>query len=173
MSAVNRRIIADIHSGLFLTLFYGILDPDTGALLYCNAGHPAPLVFLPGEEQLVTALPRTGMPLGIAEDNEWQPAYTEIPPGALTLFYTDGISEAQNRGGELFGEAQIRSFIHSARERPAREIQDGLISRVYAFAGAEPQVDDITLVVLSRGIETPIRRRLRPVEGGRHIGRVV
>jgi serine phosphatase RsbU (regulator of sigma subunit) len=173
MSAVNQRIIADIHSGLFLTLFYGVLDPDTGALLYCNAGHPAPLIFLPGEDQQVTALPRTGMPLGIAEDNEWQPAYAEIPPGALTLFYTDGISEAQNRGGELFGEAQIRSFIHSARERPAREVQDGLISRVYAFAGSEPQVDDITLVVLSRGLEAPTRRRLRPVEGGRHIGRVV
>jgi sigma-B regulation protein RsbU (phosphoserine phosphatase) len=124
-------------------------------------------------DQAVAALPRTGMPLGIAEDSEWAPAYAEIPPGALTLLYTDGISEAQNRSGELFGEEQIRSYIQTVRESPAREIQDGLISRVYTFAGSEPQVDDITLVVLSREVEVPTRRRLRPVEGGRHIGRVV
>lgn len=173
MRVVNRRLIADVHSGLFLTLFYGVLDPDLGALTYCNAGHPAPVIFLPGDDQAVEALHRTGMPLGIAEESEWAPAYAEIPPGALALLYTDGISEAQNRSGELFGEAQIRSFIQAARDRPVREIQDGLISRVYAFAGAEPQVDDITLVVLSRDQEAPSRRRLRPVEGGRHIGRVV
>jgi sigma-B regulation protein RsbU (phosphoserine phosphatase) len=69
----------------------------------------------------------------------------------LLLLYTDGISEAQNGQGELYGEDQILKFVQTNRERPAQEIQDGLISAVFAFGGDQPQVDDITLVVIKRG----------------------
>jgi serine phosphatase RsbU (regulator of sigma subunit) len=153
LDVVNRRIIADIHSGLFLTLFYGILDPATGNLTYCNAGHPPPYILLPqagapGNAIQVEALHRTGMPVGISEETSWETASARVPPGALLLLYTDGISEAQNPGGELFGEAKILEAVGAVQDRPPREILDALVSSVYAFAGPQPQVDDITLVVL-------------------------
>jgi serine phosphatase RsbU (regulator of sigma subunit) len=153
MDVVNRRIIADIHSGLFLTLFYGILDPATGDLTYCNAGHPPPYLFLPdpgGPPPQVEALHRTGMPVGISEEAHWETAATRVPPGALLLLYTDGISEAQNPRGELFGESKILEAVAATRSRSPREIQDALVANVFAFAGPASQVDDITLVVLSR-----------------------
>ncbi len=149
LHAVNERIIADIHAGLFLTLFYGVLDPATGMLTYCNAGHPPPYLFLPGEGQ-AQALHRTGMPVGISEDARWETAAVQVPPGALLILYTDGISEAHNGNGELFGEGGILDFMRAHRNRPVEEVRDGLISAVYAFAGGQPQVDDITLVVMKR-----------------------
>ncbi len=150
LHVVNQRLIADIHSGLFLTLFYGVLDPSTGALTYCNAGHPPPYLFLPGEGHPVEALHGTGMPVGISDEANWKTASTRIPPDALLLLYTDGISEAQNSNGDLFGEVQLQDFIRAHRGDSAQELQEALVSAVFAFAGPQPQIDDITLVVLIR-----------------------
>lgn len=150
LQAVNQRIIADIQFGPFVTLFYAVLDPTTGKLSYANAGHPPPLMLPVDKSQEIESLQRTGMPLGISEENSWERASVHIPPGALLLMYTDGISEAFNPQGELFGEAQILHTIRKQQGQPALAIQEALLSSVFAFAGTEPQLDDITLLVLVR-----------------------
>jgi sigma-B regulation protein RsbU (phosphoserine phosphatase) len=68
----------------------------------------------------------------------------------LLILYTDGITDAQNQHGEFFGEKKMLEHVRARLGLSAREIQDALISGVFAFAGSEPQVDDITLMILSR-----------------------
>jgi serine phosphatase RsbU (regulator of sigma subunit) len=155
LAAANQRIIADSDSGMFVTLFYGVLDPSTGALRYANAGHPPPYLLIEDELEAAEALPFTGMPLGISEDSTWEQAETWIKPGSLLLLYTDGILDAQNSQGERYGEARMLRLAAARQGRSVQRIQEALLAEVYAFAGNEPQVDDITLVALAREKEIP------------------
>lgn len=152
LHVVNQRIIADIDAGLFVTLFYGVLDPRTGSLTYCNGGHPPPQILSVEGSRSVEALFRTGIPLGISDDASWERAIIDIPLGGLLLLYTDGVLDAQNPQGEFFGERQMLDIARAHLGQPAREIQDALLSGVYTFAGPEPQVDDITLMILIRNL---------------------
>jgi hypothetical protein len=149
LQVTNRHILMDVDAGMFVTLFYGVLDPSTGMMTYSNAGHIPPYILDPTEGS-AQGLPRTGMPLGIDMDTEWQRAVVQIPPSAALLLYTDGITDAQNQSEEFFGDARLLEVMRGQGGRPADAMQDALISRVYEFAGGEPQVDDITLMVLVR-----------------------
>jgi serine phosphatase RsbU (regulator of sigma subunit) len=153
LSIANRRIIADIGGGLFVTLFYGVLDPSTGRLVYCNAGHPPPHMFARLPDQPVESLFRTGIPLGISEDAVWERSAIDIPHGSLLLLYTDGVYEAQNSQGEFFGESGVLSTARRLLGGNAQQVQDGLLSAVLSFTGSEPQLDDIALMVLRREME--------------------
>jgi hypothetical protein len=161
MSIVNQRIIADLNAGLFVTLFYAILDPASGELVYCNAGHPPPFLVWPADSLKFETLDKTGIPLGISEDSSWEPARAQIPPGGQLLLYTDGILDAQNPRGEFFGQPQIVKVIQDHSTRTAQEVRDALVSAVYAFAGSTPQVDDITIMVLQRDLTEPAETRIQ------------
>lgn len=150
LGVVNQRIIADLNAGLFVTLFYGVLDPGTGQLTYSNAGHPPPNIFAPGPAAQIDVMQVTGMPLGIAEESQWTRGMAQVPPGGLLLLYTDGVLEAQNPAGEFFGRQPALDLVRAQVGRPIGEIQDALVSAVYAFAANQPQADDITLVLLAR-----------------------
>ena len=152
LRVTNQRIISDIRSGLFVTLFYGIIDPTTGTLTYCNAGHPPPFILTSAESEVVETLRSTGMPLGISDESDWKPATVQIPAGAALLLYTDGILDAQNQRREFFGVDQMLEVVQSNSGSSAQAVQDALISSVFAFAGAEPQLDDIALMILVRDL---------------------
>jgi serine phosphatase RsbU (regulator of sigma subunit)/AAA+ ATPase superfamily predicted ATPase len=150
LRVTNARILADIEAGLFVTTFYGVLNPETGVLTYAGAGHPPPYLFTLGGGKYPQPLPRTGMALGVTEETEWTSASLEISPGSTLLLYTDGILDTQDPSGAFFDEGEMLEAVGSVVGREAREIQETLLSRVFAFAGAERQVDDITLVVVTR-----------------------
>lgn len=152
LAAANRRITADTHGGLFVTLVYAILDPVTGALLYCNAGHNPPLLHhSSGVEQSLT---NTGVPLGVFEDAAWGVESVQLDPGDVLVFYTDGITEAQNPQQTLFGEARLRQAIRSAGvAQPgtrAEQVRLAILDELERFTAGAPQLDDITLVVVAR-----------------------
>jgi sigma-B regulation protein RsbU (phosphoserine phosphatase) len=90
------------------------------------------------------------VPLGIAEDAAWEQARVQLRPGSLLLVYTDGIQDAQSPNGEFFGEERMARAIQANLQRPVVDLQDGLLSEVYTFASGEPQMDDITLMVVAR-----------------------
>jgi serine phosphatase RsbU (regulator of sigma subunit) len=152
LQVTNQRIIADMNAELFVTIFYGMLDPLSGRLIYCNAGHPPPYILSTTNKTSLTALHKTGMALGIMPDVTWQAATVEIPPGGLLLMYTDGVYEAQNHAGEFFGEEQMLTSVQTELGQPVQNIQETLMSRLYAFAGNGPQVDDTTVVILGRDL---------------------
>ncbi len=150
LSAVNRRIIEDTDTKRFVTVMYGILDLDTGALVYCNAGHWGPYLFGARDSGGVRRLIRTGMPLGILGDETWEHGSAQLAPGDALVLYTDGITEAQDAQGALLGEDQLLASVRSNLGRPAREIRDAILEDVQRFMGDTPQSDDIALVVLLR-----------------------
>ncbi|HUT19907.1 MAG TPA: SpoIIE family protein phosphatase [Anaerolineae bacterium] len=93
---------------------------------------------------------RTGMPLGILKDAAWEPRQIQLDPGDALLLYSDGITEAQNAAGELFGEARLLEATQLNSGCTARELEEALLAGVRAFRGGEPQSDDITLLVVVR-----------------------
>ncbi len=147
--AVNERLLKDARINLFVTAFYGILDPQSGLLTYCNAGHNPPYWFN-RSAQKVTALSPTGMPLGIEEDQVWKLASIQILAGDTLILYTDGIPDAHNQQGEFYREKRLVETAQAALDLPAQELLIRILDDVQSFVGEEAQFDDITLMILRR-----------------------
>jgi len=147
--AANLRILADAQSDLFVTTFYGVLDPETGSLTYCNAGHNPPYLIRARAAECL-ALCRTGMPLGVLEDASWQCATAQMAPGDTLVIYSDGLTEAHDEDYVLFGTERLTETACAHVGEPAAEIRDALIAAANAFRGTAPQSDDMTLVVVTR-----------------------
>ena len=152
LSAANRRILADTRAGLFVTVFYGVLDPTSGELMYANAGHNPPYLLSACDGNMIQELDRTGVPLGIIDGGKWQQRVVRIAPGDVLLLYTDGITEAQNAQEAFFDEDRLREVVRANQGRSAPDIQDSVIAQVSAFVGDAPQYDDITLMVIVRAV---------------------
>jgi sigma-B regulation protein RsbU (phosphoserine phosphatase) len=150
LQVTNQRILTDIDAGLFVTLFYGVLDPSSGKLTYSNAGHPPPYIITPGGNPTMTTLSGSGMPLGVSDEANWQQGSLEISSGDMLLLYTDGVLDTQNPRGEFLGDEGMLKIIKNQVGFSARVVQDSLLSGVFNFAGTGPQVDDITLMILIR-----------------------
>ncbi len=149
MSSVNERILSDTRGGMFVTAFYGILEPETGRLRYVNAGHNPPFLLSRQKGKPVDRLFRTGMALGILKEASWQQKIVKLVPGDMLVLYTDGITEAMNAQGEQFGEKRLLEAIRPAIGKPAEEIQQAAQAALRRFTGGSPPQDDITLVVLA------------------------
>jgi DNA-binding NarL/FixJ family response regulator/serine phosphatase RsbU (regulator of sigma subunit) len=150
LDAVNSRILLDTRASLFVTVFYGILDPTEGTLTYCNAGHNPPYLLRAGDRDSIQGLDRTGMPLGVYADVTWERRAVPLAPGEVLVLYTDGITEAQNGQEVFFGKERLLEIAKANVGRSAWEMQDVLLAAVHEFVGEAPQFDDITLMVLVR-----------------------
>ena len=148
--AVNRRILEDTQADMFVTAFYGILNPATGTLIYCNAGQNPPFLVGAQKSEEVQKLRATGKPLGMFEDETWEKGVTLLAPGDVLVLYTDGVVEAQSAGDAMFGEDRLRTAVQASLDHSAQEIRDAIIADVNNFVGGAHQYDDITLLVLAR-----------------------
>jgi energy-coupling factor transporter ATP-binding protein EcfA2 len=147
LRAANERILADTQAGLFVTVFYGILDPDTGTLSYCNAGHLPPYLL---SKQKVQPLAGKGMALGVMEEMPWEHRTIQFPPDSALLLYTDGILDAQNPQRERFGTARMLEIAQANLGRSAHGLQEELLTRLQDFMADAPPFDDITLMTVVR-----------------------
>lgn len=148
--AANQRLIRDARANLFVTAFYGILEPNSGKLTYANAGHNPPFLIRADGQNSVETLTRTGIAMGIEEESTWNQGTVEVHPGDVLLLYTDGIPDAQNRQGEFFEDDPLIDITTANRDRMASEIQNLILENLDEFVGGEPQSDDITLMILIR-----------------------
>jgi sigma-B regulation protein RsbU (phosphoserine phosphatase) len=143
----NAVIAADSKAGMFVTLFYGVLDARDRSLAYVNAGHNPPLICF-GSDGAFRELPATGMAIGAVEDAEYTSGAVFLGPGDVMVLYTDGITEAESASQEMFGEDRLRETILRTRTLPAAAILDAILESVQTFVGTTPQSDDITLMVV-------------------------
>ena len=151
LRVANRRILMDTDTDLFVTVFYGVLDPMTGTLRYGNAGHIPPYVLRAGVNAASPqGLIRTGMPLGLYEGENWREEETTLDAGDTLILYTDGVTDAENAEGTFFGHERLLDRAQAHAGSPASALQDALLSEVYGFVGEGMQSDDVTLMVLSR-----------------------
>jgi len=124
LTSVNQRLVEDTSAKQFVTVFYGILDPGTGRLVYSNAGHSPPLVFnsISGEV---------------------------IQPGEMLLMYTDGVTCAQNEKMVDFKEAGLVASVQNHPGLPGDDLVEALLADIQSFAGKSAQMDDMALAVLT------------------------
>jgi sigma-B regulation protein RsbU (phosphoserine phosphatase) len=153
LSEANERILQDARANLFITCFYGVLDPNEGTLTYTNAGHNPPIMVRTGEKSKVFALARTGMPIGIENDASWDRRTISISSGDKLILYTDGITEAQNGAGDFYDEKYLIETILDHFDGSAFQLQDEILGHVKTFTDGAPQYDDITLMILERELE--------------------
>lgn len=166
---VSERILSDTQAGLYVTVFYGILNTRTGKLTYCNAGHNPPYLLTDKSESGPQVLHRTGMALGVTYDSRWEPEVVIIPENALLVLYTDGVVDARSPQDELFGDDRLLSVVGENLDQTAQAAQDALISGVRAFVGEEGQFDDMAIVVVKRIPRKPILEKRPPPIGRRVI----
>jgi sigma-B regulation protein RsbU (phosphoserine phosphatase) len=151
MSAVNERILTDTRGSMFVTSFFGILEQHTGRLIYTNAGHPPGFIISnPRGKNPITALRPTGMALGVSEQGRWTQKIAKLAPGDLLVLYTDGITEAANPDGQMFGEDRLLDVILANMHRSSTDIKHLLLEEVHNFVAGTPRQDDIALIVLRR-----------------------
>jgi sigma-B regulation protein RsbU (phosphoserine phosphatase) len=151
-SAVNQQILSILQDLEYVTAFLGILNPQTGKLIYANAGHNPPLIFQSGEMG-VLQLNRTGMPLGFSEETQWTQATAELNVGDVLLLYTDGLTEACNLAGEFAGVDRLVNCVQHVIHHGADEIKNHIEIELKAFLSNHPPQDDMTLMVVKRVAE--------------------
>jgi serine phosphatase RsbU (regulator of sigma subunit)/DNA-binding NarL/FixJ family response regulator len=150
LAAVNDRILSEARAGLFVTMFYGIVDPADGTLTYANAGHPPACILDVGRGAAPRMLGKTGMALGVLETERWGKKTVALAPGDVLLLYTDGVTDAQDPRGAMFGMERLLRAADAQLGHRADEMRDGILAGIDRFADGAPQLDDITLVVLAR-----------------------
>jgi serine phosphatase RsbU (regulator of sigma subunit)/predicted ester cyclase len=143
---VNEALFARIPQNMFVTCFYAILDPHSGRLSYANAGHDLPYVRRDGDAEELRA---RGMPLGLMPEMGYEEREMVLEASESTLFYSDGLVEAHNPKGEMFGFPRLRALV--AEHGKHGSLEEVLLEELYSFVGESwEQEDDITLLTLRR-----------------------
>ena len=146
LRGVNEVLFPNIPSNTFVTCFYAILEPKSGRLHYANAGHDLPYLHRNGEAEELRA---RGMPLGLMPEMSYEEKETILHSGEAALLYSDGLVEAHDPAGDMFGFPRLRALIAEHGEK--RSLGDVLLEELYSFTGERwEQEDDITLLTLRR-----------------------
>jgi serine phosphatase RsbU (regulator of sigma subunit) len=148
----NRLLLEKKIAG-FVTAFLGLLDPDTGILVYSSAGHPPPLF---AEDGNVTLLESQSTPLGVFFDARYTDGTVAMKPGQTVILYTDGITEAR-RGDEFFGDDGLIEAVHALTAWPTEKLPSLLLERALAFSGGYLRDDLALLAVSYTGRPTDVR----------------
>ena len=144
---VNEALLARIPTNMFVTCFYAILDPNSGTLRYANAGHDPPHVRRSDDN--AEELRARGMPLGLMPGMEYEEEVASLREGESVLFYSDGLVEAHDPEGQMFGFPRLRALV--AKHGEERSLGEYLLEELYSFVGEGwEQEDDITLLTLRR-----------------------
>jgi sigma-B regulation protein RsbU (phosphoserine phosphatase) len=161
---VNKQLCSITDPNRFASLFYGVFDPVGRTLTYVNAGHNPPLLLRAGSGRSLGAqalradpslaapdspewLRSTGPVLGVVREGRYRRSVLRLEPGDTLVIYTDGIPEAANPTGEMYGEARLAESLQLHRGLCAQDLAEALFGDVARFAGEAPQGDDMTLVV--------------------------
>ncbi len=148
VSALNQALGDNNDTNMFVTLFVGVLDLQTGLLHYCNAGHDAPLLI--GRD--VNILPcDPNLPIGVLDDWEFSLQQTVIPPQTSIFLFTDGLNEAENINHQQFGDERIHAIIEDLLDQQLiqpEHLIEHMTAAVHTFVGEAEQSDDLTMLAI-------------------------
>jgi len=155
LNMANRHLARDVReSGRFITLFFMEMDHEKGRAVWVNAGHQPPLLYAPGTDGF-SELKGRDIPLGVERSWMYHEHEAALPaPGQVLVLTTDGVWEAVNDRGEMFGGERLRKAIRSAAAGSAQDILRAVVRHLHEFTGKSVQRDDVTLVVI-KGVERP------------------
>jgi serine phosphatase RsbU (regulator of sigma subunit) len=155
---VNRILSENLDSRSFITMTYAVIDRKLGVMTYCRAGH-TPLIFLPGPSSPAARgaqiLIPDGMVVGLRIpgasdkfDELLEERRIDLNAGDVVVLYTDGISEAMNVDGDLFGEARLSRIVEEHGHLDSAELRERILREIEAFVGAADQHDDMTMILV-------------------------
>lgn len=149
--SLTNNYIAETHgnTGMFATVFFGILEPDTGKLTYINCGHQPPMLIRAG--RLIERLTLTGTPVGAVPDMEFAIRESALAPGDLLFAFTDGMTDTTDPAGVNFGEDQLLLWL--SKPQPLTSMLDQIQEGIEEFSAGSTHFDDITLLAVKRRSE--------------------
>ena len=139
------------RAGVFATLFFGVLDTQTGAMSYINAGHELPIHL--GRDGTMDELIPGGLPIGILPDSPYDIYTIQLQPGDILMIYTDGILDACNHAGEFFTKERLLTLIKETRHRDALSapmVLQLIHDAVQAYMAGAGSFDDMTMLAVRR-----------------------
>jgi serine phosphatase RsbU (regulator of sigma subunit) len=150
MIRANHRTKKDIKSGMFVALLYAVLDAKDNTLSLCSAGQTQPIHWS-SEINSAELLETKGdtFPLGILEHADYEETCLNLAPGDKIVLYTDGIVEAMNEEGEIFGFERLLEIVQAASVMNADSLLKNILGTVNAFVGVAAQHDDLTIIIVS------------------------
>ncbi|RNC80429.1 MAG: HAMP domain-containing protein [Phycisphaera sp.] len=148
LSRVNRNLARDTRPGHFMTLYYLLIDPPAGTAAWVSAGHDAAIIYNPSDDSF-SEYTGQDIPLGIEAEWQFNESSAKLPAaGGVLLIGTDGIWEARNGSGDMYGKDRLRELMKSHARDNSDQIAQAILDDVVQFREGTPQTDDITLVVL-------------------------
>ena len=149
LKQVNELLIPDSKHGMFVTVFYAVINLQTGLVIYTNAGHNPPILKKYPSGEMVE-LTRTSIALGLFDDIQVDESEVVIQPGDLLLLYTDGVTEAFSMDEEMFGKKRLFDLVTREQYSSSKELLDVIEGSIYEFINGVELSDDLTLAALYR-----------------------
>jgi sigma-B regulation protein RsbU (phosphoserine phosphatase) len=143
---LDREIDENTPRGVYLTLFIAILDADGRLLRYVNAGHNPQFVLRVGGG--IEPLGSTGLPIALYSGHGYRELSVPLGPGDLLFFYTDGLVEAENAQGDMFGAERLQAIVASDEAQTVDAVLERVEQAVRTFRGTTEALDDATMMVL-------------------------
>jgi len=164
MKRLNETACRNNKSNIFVTLFVGVLDLPTGHLHYCNAGHELPIMIRTqnSKTEISNFEAKPNLPVGLFEDFKYEMQTTQMQPDSALFLYTDGLTEARNAKGKLFGRDRVGQMIAEAGTMNPKRLVETTIGCWQKFIRETEQSDDLTLLALSY---TPLQEQSIMGEG--------
>jgi sigma-B regulation protein RsbU (phosphoserine phosphatase) len=149
---LNKIICSNCPDNRFITFFMTVANPETGELVYTNAGHNPPIIVRAATKgtPAFESLGGGGMILGILPMATYQESRVVMERGDVLVLYSDGVTEAANPADDEFGEERLAALVESMRDQPADDIVNAIHNAVTDFSEGAPPADDITVVVARR-----------------------
>lgn len=142
----HNHLARQVEPGQFITLFAGLLDPESGDLSYVNAGHNPPVMQCAKNQG---ELPSTGIPIALLPEYTWQDAACTMQPGGTLIIYSDGVTETM-AGDIQYDEGRWQEFLERIDGWSSEEIGRKLVEDIHQFRGSTPVADDLTLLIVRR-----------------------
>ncbi len=142
---LNNAVAENNDTNMFITLYAGCLDLDTGELTFCNAGHNAPLI-IGSNGDVCSQQVDCNLPLGVVPYFDYVNQTVVLPKGYAMLLYTDGLTEAENIDKELFGDERTMAAAKDCTGRKVEDIIQCITDRLASFVGKAEQSDDLTMM---------------------------
>ncbi len=146
LTRMNEVACRDATNNMYVTMVYGILDPNKRSLEYSNAGHVYPLVF--DASGKIRSLKTGACFLGIMENVEFESKVVPLSAGQTFIFYSDGVTDTMNTSGEFFGQERMKKVVFANMHKSAQDIRDAIYDACLEFRGAEDQFDDFTVLIM-------------------------
>jgi sigma-B regulation protein RsbU (phosphoserine phosphatase) len=146
LAQTNERILADAENGMFVTVYHSVFGSD-GSSVNVNAGHNPPLLYRHATHE-VFFMPQGGRAIGWFPDNPLREVEVKLESGDLIVYYTDGLTDAENASGDYFGETRLAQAVVEVGGQPAQTVLDHIVESVKIFGDGTVPFDDLTLVVV-------------------------